>query len=148
ESLHLEEVLHQIRKSRTHFAIVLDEFGSTSGILTLEDILEELVGEIRDEYDHREHEIRKVGGAYRVPGTIRPDELEELVGLTLPEGEYETVAGFIFERLGRLARRGDELVVDGFRIRVVNVSHHRIVSVDVRPPGEPAKPQGPGTAEQ
>ena len=135
ESLHLEEVLQQIRKSRTHFAIVLDEFGSTSGILTLEDILEELVGEIRDEYDHREHEVRKVNGAYRVPGTIRPDELEELTGIRLPEGEYETLAGFIMERLGRLARRGDELTVDGFGIRVANVQHPRIVSVDVRPPG-------------
>ena len=137
ESLRLEDVLGHIRKSRTHFIVVLDEFGSTSGILTLEDILEELVGEIRDEYDHRERDVRKVNGAYRVPGTIRPDELEDLTGLRLPEGEYETVAGFILERLGRLARRGDEVSVDGYAIKVVSVHHHRIVSIDVRPPEEP-----------
>jgi CBS domain containing-hemolysin-like protein len=134
ESLHLEDVLVQIRKSRTHFIVVLDEFGSTSGILTLEDILEELVGEIRDEYDYREREVRKVNGAYRVPGTIRPDELEDLIGLKVPEGEYETIAGFILEKLGRMARRGDEIPLDGYSLRVASVHQHRIVSVDVRPP--------------
>jgi CBS domain containing-hemolysin-like protein len=139
ESLRLEEVLVQIRKSRTHFIVVLDEFGSTSGILTLEDILEELVGEIRDEYDHREREVRLINGAYRVPGTIRPDELEDLTGLRLPEGGYETIAGFLLEQLGRLARRSDEVAVNGYTLKVVSVHHHRIVSVDVRPPGEPSE---------
>lgn len=130
ESLPLERVLVQMR-SRNHMAIVLDEFGSTAGILTLEDIIEELVGEIRDEYDFRETDLRRVEGGFRVSGGIRPDELAEATGCRLPEGDYETIAGFILERLGRLAKRGDELEVNGCRIRVANVRRRRIMSVDV-----------------
>lgn len=133
ESVSLEEVLVRMRAERNHFAIVLDEFGSTAGILTLEDILEELIGEIRDEYDFRERQVRKVEGGLRIPGTMRPDEMFEATGLKLPDGDYETVAGFILERLGRMAQRGDEVEVDGTKIRVANVQHRRILSVDVKP---------------
>lgn len=147
ESLPLEKVLVQMRRERNHMAIVIDEFGSTAGILTLEDIIEELLGEIRDEYDVRERDIREIPGGYRVPGIIRPDELHEATnrllsgeagsfgGILLPEGDYETIAGFILERLGRLARRGDETHHEGWRIRVANVSRRRILSVDIFPPG-------------
>ena len=131
ESLELEDVLLRMRKNRNHFAIVLDEFGSTSGILTLEDIIEELVGEIRDEYDVRERGVKLVKGGFRVPGTMRPDELFSETGVELPEGEYETVAGYILERLGRLAKRGDEVTFDGHVLRVANVRQRRILSVDV-----------------
>ncbi|MGH2732932.1 MAG: hemolysin family protein [Actinomycetota bacterium] len=131
ESLLLQKVLIQMRRRPAHFAIVLDEFGSTSGIITLEDILEELVGEIRDEYDLRELRLHEVKGGYRIPGIMRPDELAKAIGIELPEGNYETVAGFILERLGRLARRGDEVLADGWTIRVVSVRRRRILSVDV-----------------
>ena len=134
ESAHLTDVLLNMQRQRNHFAIVLDEFGSTAGIITLEDILEELVGEIRDEYDVRELDVKKVNGAYRIPGTLRPDELAEATGCTLPEGEYETVAGFIMDRLGRIAKRGDEVPLDGWMIKVANVRRRRIVTVDVQPP--------------
>ncbi len=135
ESLPLEKVLVEMRRTRSHFAIVLDEFGATAGIVTLEDILEELVGEIRDEYDVRERpEPQRVKDGFRVPGTMRPDELELALGFELPEGEYETVAGYILERLGRLARRGDEVSVDGWKIRVASVRRRRILAVDVVPP--------------
>lgn len=138
ESLHLEDVLIRMRRQRNHFAIVLDEFGSTSGIITMEDVLEELVGEIRDEYDVRKHEVREIDGGYRVPGALRADELYELTQCHLPEGEYETVAGFILERLGRLARRGDEVRVDAWRLRVAHVRKRRIISVDVQRAATPA----------
>lgn len=133
ESLPIEDVLIKMQRGRNQFSIVLDEFGATAGIITLEDILEELVGEIRDEYDVEE-EVREIEGGVRVPGTMRPDELESAVGVRLPSGEFETVAGFILERLGRIARRGDEVTVDGWRIRVANVRRRRILSVDVQPP--------------
>ncbi len=136
ESLPLEKVLLQMRRERNHMAIVLDEFGSTAGILTLEDIIEELLGEIRDEYDIREKDIRKIPGGWRIPGRLRPDELHDATELQLPEGEYETVAGYILERLGRLAKRGDEVSYNGWRIRVANVSRRRIMSVDILPPGQ------------
>lgn len=136
ESVSLEAVLNQMQKERSKFAVVLDEFGSTAGIITMEDILEELVGEIRDEYDSDE-EARKIEGGMRIPGTMRPDEVEEATGCCLPEGEYETVAGFILERLGRIARRGDEVSIDGWTIKVANVRRRRILSVDVLPPAPP-----------
>lgn len=141
ESLPLEKVLVQMRRRRNHMAIVLDEFGSTAGVLTLEDIIEELLGEIRDEYDIREKDIRKIPGGYRIPGRLRPDELEDATQLQLPEGDYETVAGFILEKLGRLAKRGDEVTHNGWRIRVANVSRRRIMSVDILAPGE--EPEAP-----
>ncbi len=131
ESLPLENVLIEMRRRRSHFAIVLDEFGSTAGILTIEDIIEELVGDIRDESDVRERDVRIIEGGMRVSGTLRPDELEEATGCKLPEGEYETVAGFIMQQLGRVAKRGDELPVEGFVVRVANVRRRRILSVDV-----------------
>lgn len=134
ESLSLEDVLIRMQRAHAQFAIVLDEFGSTAGIITLEDILEELVGEIRDEYDVDEG-VRKVEGGMRIPGTMRPDEVEHSTGCRLPEGEYETVAGFILERLGRMAHRGDVVTVDGWRIRVANVRRRRILSVDIQRPG-------------
>ncbi|HVF11808.1 MAG TPA: hemolysin family protein [Actinomycetota bacterium] len=132
ESLPLEDVLVNMRRNRNHFAIVLDEFGATSGILTLEDIIEELVGEIRDESDAREKDLRPVKGGLRIPGTMRPDELKDATGVELPEGDYETVAGFILEKLGRLAKRGDEVEVNGTKIRVANVRQRRILSVDIQ----------------
>jgi CBS domain containing-hemolysin-like protein len=160
ESLPLERVLLQMRRQRNHMAIVIDEFGSTAGILTLEDIIEELLGEIRDESDLREWDIKEIPGGYRVPGRMRPDELREATsrlrtdeaseysGLHLPEGDYETIAGFILEKLGRLAKRGDEITHEGWRIRVANVSRRRILSVDIFAPGldgevAPAEPSPP-----
>lgn len=131
ESLPLEQVLVLMRGKRQHQAVVLDEFGSTSGILTIEDIIEELVGEIRDEYDVREKDLRKIPGGHRVAGRMRPDELYDATGMMLPEGDFETVAGFILERLGRLAKRGDEVTVGEHRIRVAHVRRHRIISVDI-----------------
>ncbi|HEU5004146.1 MAG TPA: hemolysin family protein [Actinomycetota bacterium] len=141
DSLPLDELLVLMQRQRAHLAIVLDEFGATAGIITLEDILEELVGEIQDESDRREPAgPRRVEGGYRVPGTLRPDELEDLTGLVLPEGDYETVAGFVIEQLGRLARRGDEVDVGGWKLRVANLGRRRILSVDVKPPAQPAEP--------
>ena len=143
ESLPLDELLVQMQRNRTHLAIVLDEFGATAGIITLEDILEELVGEIRDESDRQERTaLRRVPGGYRVPATIRPDELADATGLELPEGDYETVAGFILEKLGRLARRGDLVKVKDWTLRVANVDKRRITSVDVKPPPEPGAAAG------
>jgi putative hemolysin len=135
ESAHLEDVLIEMRKKQTHFAIVLDEFGSTAGIITMEDILEELVGEIRDEYDLKEYGIKDIDNGFRVPGTLRPDELEDGTGCQLPDGEYETVAGYVLEQLGRMARRGDEVTANGgWSLRVANVRRRRILSVDVLKP--------------
>jgi CBS domain containing-hemolysin-like protein len=147
ESLTLEQVLVEMRKRRTHLAIVLDEFGSTSGILTIEDIIEELIGEIRDETDIRETDIRQIPGGFRVPGRMRLDELQDATGCVLPEGEYETVAGFILQQLGRVAKRGDEVEVGERHLRVAHVQRHQIISVDVLWKDEPAPPAEERRAE-
>jgi CBS domain containing-hemolysin-like protein len=147
ESLPLEQVLLRMRIKRTHLAIVLDEFGSTSGILTIEDIIEELIGEIRDESDIRERDLRKIPGGFRVPGRMRLDELYDATTCNLPEGDYETVAGFILQRLGRVAKRGDEVRVGEWRLRVAYVRRHQIISVDVLK-GEPQPPERPENEQE
>ncbi|HWD09931.1 MAG TPA: hemolysin family protein [Actinomycetota bacterium] len=148
DSLPLDEVLVLMRRNRAHMAIVLDEFGATAGIITLEDILEELVGEIRDESDAGDAAPRRIAGGLRVSGTLRPDELEDATGLKLPDGDYETVAGFILSRLGRLARRGDEVTISDWTLRVAQLGRRRILLVDVRPPPKPVAPAAGAEAER
>ena len=134
ESLRLDLLLRRMNEARTHFAIALDEYGSTEGIVTLDDVLAELVGDIADEHDDPAQAVRRLENGYRVPGVIHLEELERVTGCRLPEGEYETLAGFINDRLGRLARPGDEVGVADWRIRIVAVRRHRILTVDVEPP--------------
>jgi CBS domain containing-hemolysin-like protein len=139
ESLPLDVLLRRMHEARTHFAIALDEYGSTEGIVTLDDVVAELVGDIADEHDDPAQAIRRVGNGYRVPGVIHLDELERGTGCQLAEGEYETLAGFINDRLGRIARQGDKVDVDGWVIRVVAVRRHRILVADVLPPARAAR---------
>jgi CBS domain containing-hemolysin-like protein len=130
ESRDLHPLLYDMKRQRQHFALVLDEHGGTAGIVTLEDVLEELVGEIRDEYDLLELGIEKVGeGRWLIPGTMHVDEAESRLGLDLPEGEYETVAGFLMDRLGRIPQRRDTVQHDGWRLRVMTMHRRRVVQV-------------------
>ncbi len=133
ESLPLDLLLRRMHEARTHFAIALDEYGSTEGIVTLDDVVAELVGDIADEHDDPAQAIRRLGKGYRVPGVIHLEELERGTGCRLPEGKYETLAGFINDRLGRLARQGDQVNVDGWVVRVVAVRRHRILAAEVVP---------------
>ena len=130
ESLKLHPLLFQMRGNRQHFALVLDEHGGTAGIVTLEDLLEELVGEIRDEYDVTELGIERVAdGRFIVPGTLHIGEASSRLGLDLPEGDYETVAGFLMDRLGRIPKRRDTVEHDGWRLRVMSMHRRRVVQV-------------------
>lgn len=136
ESRDLDQLLNDMRAERSHLALVIDEYGGTAGVLTLEDILEELVGDITDEFDPTELEPRDREGAWVVPGTMRRDELERLTGLVLPEGETETVSGAISETLGRLPARGDRVVHDGWRLRVLTMDGRRAGQVEVVAPSQ------------
>ena len=130
ESLNLHPLLLQMRHERKHFALVVDEHGGTAGIVTLEDLLEELVGEIRDEYDVGELGVERLGDdRYLVPGTLRIDEAADRLGVRLPEGEYETVAGFLMDRLGRIPQKGDEVEHDRWRLEVGSMQRRRVVQV-------------------
>ncbi|MGH2808275.1 MAG: hemolysin family protein [Actinomycetota bacterium] len=142
ESRDLHPLLFDMKRQRQHFALVLDEHGGTAGIVTLEDVLEELVGEIRDEYDMLELGIEKVGeGRWLIPGTMHVDEAESRLGLDLPEGEYETVAGFVMDRLGRIPQRRDVVQYDGWLIRVMTMHRRRVVQVMLEKTGAAQPPE-------
>ena len=127
-----ESVLKEMQRRRNHLALVIDEHGGTAGIVTMEDIVEELVGEIRDEYDREELGVRRVGmRRYLVPGTLRADQLIEPLGLRIPEGDFETVGGFVMDRLARVPKRGDTVVQDDWVIRVRRMERRRVAEVEI-----------------
>jgi CBS domain containing-hemolysin-like protein len=131
DSRKLRPLLVDMRQERQHLALVIDEHGGTAGVVTLEDVLEELVGEIRDEYDDEEFGIERLDDdRFLVPGTLRIDEAEELLGVELPESEnYETIAGFIMDQLGRIPKRRDIVEYGPWRLRVRNMYRRRVVQV-------------------
>ena len=134
ESAGLTVVLAELRKNSTEMALVIDEYGGPAGIITLEDVVEELVGEIEDEYDPTEtsEQSEDAPGVWTVTATSRPDEIERSTGLELPDGEYDTVAGLVLDRLERVAVLGDSVTVDGVRIEVTEVDGYAIEEVRIQ----------------
>ncbi len=134
ESRKLRPLLIDMRRQRIHAALVIDEHGGTAGIVALEDLIEELVGEIRDEHDVSEMGIQRLdGGRFLVPGSLRIDEAESLLDVDLPEGEYETVAGFLMDELGRIPKRRDVVDHNGWRLRVRSMHRRRVVQILIEP---------------
>jgi putative hemolysin len=126
--------LSEMRRDRAHLAIVVDEYGGTAGIVTLEDLVEELIGDIQDEYDSDEARPRQLqGGQVEVDGLLNLDEFAEQTGLVLPEGPYETVAGYLLAALGHLPAEGESVVVAGRRLTVTQLDGRRIARVRVGP---------------
>ncbi len=137
--------LSEMRRDRAHLAIVVDEYGGTAGIVTLEDLVEELVGEIRDEYDVEPGPRRLLGGEIEVDGLLNLDEFAEETGVGLPEGPYETVAGYVLASLGQLPGVGDSVEFDGRRLTVTEMDGRRISRVRVGPSAAPAAPTEMGS---
>ena len=140
ETKDLGALLAEFRRTNQHMAVVLDEYGSFEGIVTLEDVLEEIVGEIEDEYDLPDESIERLDEhRVRIDGTFPIDDFNEEFHQELPQEDYHTVAGFVFGSLGRAAEKGDEVEWDGLRFEVVEVEGPRIMRLDVEfpPPGEP-----------
>ncbi|HSL27367.1 MAG TPA: hemolysin family protein [Acidimicrobiia bacterium] len=133
ESAPVRPLLKEMQQSGRHLALIIDEHGGTAGLLTLEDIVEELVGEIRDEYDEGEADVRRIGEAdwFYAPGSVRPDQLRTATGIDLPEGEYETLGGFVMDRLGRIPRRGDRVEHEGWVLRVRRMDGRRVAEVEL-----------------
>ncbi|HMA47378.1 MAG TPA: hemolysin family protein [Frankiaceae bacterium] len=126
-SLNVLTALSQMRRKRHHLAIVVDEYGGTAGIVTLEDLLEEVVGDIRDEYDPAASAARRLrGGDVEVDGLLNLDEFEEATGIRLPEGPYETAAGYVMRTLGHLPAPGETVEADGARLTVVGLDGRRV----------------------
>jgi len=135
ESRELGDVLVDLRRAGTHLAVVVDEYGGTAGIVTLEDVLEEIVGEIGDEHDpHRGREGVVTAGEWRMSGLSSPDEVGDRTGFVVPEGQYETLGGFVLDRLGRIAVLGDRFEIDGWSIEVVEMDRRRVSMVRLVPP--------------
>jgi CBS domain containing-hemolysin-like protein len=128
EAAGLSVVLSVLRARSTEMAIVIDEYGAPAGLVTLEDIVEELVGSIEDEYDPTApgDYIESVPGVWSIDASSRPDEIERVTGFELPEGEYDTVAGLVLDRLERIPEVGDSVVVDGIVIEVLAVEDYAI----------------------
>jgi CBS domain containing-hemolysin-like protein len=126
----LEDLLVEMRTSRQHLAVVADEHGTVSGIVTLEDVLEELVGELEDETDERRGRIRADGeGAYLLAGNLRPDELEQRTGVSLPEGDWDTMAGLMIAELDRIPTVGETLQLDEVTLTVTATEGYAITEI-------------------
>jgi magnesium and cobalt transporter len=138
ESKRLNVLLKEFRLSHNHMAIVVDEYGGVSGLLTIEDVLEEIVGEIDDEHDFEEDSmISPEGeGVYTVAGLTRIEDLNDQLGTRFRDEDYDTVGGLIMHELGRMPRRGESLTVDGARLTVVKSDRRRIHSVRLQPAGD------------
>ena len=132
ETRKLEEILSDMKNRRTQMAVVIDEHGATSGIITLEDLLEEILGEIKDEYDNdlAEAELENPG-SFLVAGRLNFEEVFDATGFKIPEGQYETLAGFVLERLGHLAEPGEKVIEGQWTIEVVEVKRRRIITLRV-----------------
>ncbi len=137
--------LSELRRASMHLAIVVDEYGGTAGIVTLEDIVEELVGDIRDEYDSQAQVSRRLGGGdLEVQGLLNLDDFEDEAGFALPEGPYETVAGFVLASLGHIPSVGESVEVAGHRITVSENDGRRVSRLRVAQLAPPADPADPG----
>ncbi len=136
ETRRLEDLFSELRSTGGHMAIVVDEYGGTSGIITLEDVLEEIVGEIDDEYDPPTTGARfeRRTGSWSLAGTLHADEVREACGFEMPDGPFDTLAGFVLERLGHLPQATERVTVEGWTFEVAEMDHLRIAQLRVTPP--------------
>jgi putative hemolysin len=146
ETKDLAALLHDFRRSKEHMAVVVDEYGAMQGIVTLEDLLEEIVGEIEDEFDLPDESVERLGdGRIRIDGTFPIDDFNEQFHSELPVDDYHTIAGFVFGLLGRAPEPADEVDYDGVRFKVVEVEGTRIERLEVEfVSGGPPEPEGTG----
>jgi CBS domain containing-hemolysin-like protein len=130
-SLDGDALLDRLRSQGLQVAIVVDEYGGTAGIVTLEDLVEEIVGDVRDEHDRLEvSQVRPLDEqSWIISGLLRADEVADAVGFVMPEGDYETVAGLVLARLGRIPDLGDEVELDGWRLTVMRMDRRRIADL-------------------
>jgi putative hemolysin len=133
ETKKVGDLLKELQKRRTHMAVVIDEHGSVTGLVTLEDLLEEIVGEIQDEYDWEERPVEHLrDGSLVVDGTVSAADLRQNYDVPIPESEeFETVAGFMLDTLGSVPRGGEVVAVGGYRLTVVDVEKNRISKVKI-----------------
>ncbi|MBM4437049.1 MAG: HlyC/CorC family transporter, partial [Actinobacteria bacterium] len=133
ESKRVDQLLRELQAQKVHLTMVVNEFGETAGLVTIEDLLEEIVGEIHDEFDTASMPIRLLaGGAAVVDGAVSIADLNEALGLRLPCSEVDTIGGLVVQAFGRTPRPGEQVQIDGAEFEVLAAREHRVVSVRVR----------------
>ena len=133
-----ERVLDDLRRDRAHLAVVLDEYGGTAGIVALEDLIEEVIGDINDEYDSATRDAVEANGVLELAGSMSVVDAREEYRLPIPEGEWSTLGGFVFSELGRLARMGDRVAFPGGQLEVVAMDGRRVAAVRALQSAPPA----------
>jgi magnesium and cobalt transporter len=142
ESKRLNVLLHEFRKNRNHMAIVVDEYGGVAGLVTIEDVLEQIVGDIEDEYDFDELEdnvLREKGGRWRVKATTEVADFNQVFGTAFSDEEFDTIGGLVIHRFGRLPKRGESVTIDGLKLSVLRADSRRLYTVQVE-----RLPEAPG----
>ena len=140
ETKRIDDLLREMQRARQHMAIVVDEYGGSTGVVTLEDIVEQIVGDIRDEHDRTPATVERLpDGSYRVAARMHIDELNEALDWDLPKADYETVAGLVLAMLHRIPRTGEEFPVAGYTITVLEADARHVTAVKI---AHTVKPQG------
>jgi CBS domain containing-hemolysin-like protein len=135
ETKRIDELLRDMQRVRSHMAIVVDEYGGSTGIVTLEDVLEEIVGQIEDEHDRTPASVERLrDGSYWVAARMNIDELNEALDWDLPKADFETVAGLVLATLHRIPRTGEEFQVNGYTMTVLDADSRRVAAVKIVPP--------------
>ena len=133
ETKNISQLLHELKQKKYHLAVVIDEYGGTAGLVTLEDLMEEIIGEIHDEHDTQEPGIvEETDGYTLVDGRVEIEELEEHFGVTFDEGKYETLGGLILNTVKRIPATGETIIVDNFEMTIVAADERRIKKVRIR----------------
>jgi magnesium and cobalt transporter len=135
ESKRLNVLLREFRANRNHMAIVVDEYGGVAGLVTIEDVLEQIVGDIEDEYDFDESEdniVREQDGVYRVKAQTEIADFNEAFGTAYSDTDFDTVGGLVLHRFGRLPRRGESIAIDGLRVQVLRADSRRLHVLQVQ----------------
>jgi magnesium and cobalt transporter len=134
KSKRLNILLKEFRSTRNHIAIVVDEYGGVAGMVTIEDVLEQIVGDIEDEYDYDEDEdniIQNADGTYRVKALTEIEDFNEIIGTQFSDEEFSTIGGLIVNKFGHLPKRGDQTTIDNLHIKVLRADSRRLHSVTV-----------------
>jgi CBS domain containing-hemolysin-like protein len=143
-----ERVLDDLRRTRAHMAVVLDEYGGTAGIVTLEDLIEEVIGDINDEYDFATRQAVEANGVLELAGAMSLVDVRSDYQLQIPEGDWSTLGGYVFGELGRVARMGDRVPFPGGDLEVVAMDGRRVAAVRVHLAGVRGQRQPPAAATE
>lgn len=138
-----DALMDRLRGDGMQVALVVDEYGGTAGMVTMEDLIEEILGDVRDEHDPLDSDVLPTDGGWVLSGLLRTDEVAEVTGFTAPDGDYETIGGYVLSELGRIPDAGDEVEIDGWRLEVREMDGMRVALVALSTPVETS----PGESE-